>query len=58
MQFPIVLNSTPSSHKFLEQKFALSAKEAKSMMPELAKLERGEAYVLVDNEMVVAELCK
>ncbi|MGB1205559.1 MAG: T9SS type A sorting domain-containing protein [Chitinophagales bacterium] len=28
------------------------------MMPELAKLERGEAYVLVGNKMVVAELCK
>ena len=58
MQFPIVLNSTPNSHKFLEQKFGLNTQQAKTMLQEITKLQQGEAYVLVNNKPVLAQLCK
>lgn len=58
MQFPIVLNSTPNSHKFLEQKFGLNGQQAKLMLQDIAKLNQGEAYVLVGNKPVLSQLCK
>lgn len=56
MEFPIVLKSTPSSHKFLEQKFSLTPQEAKEMLQKTGKLNRGEAYILHQNKAVLVEL--
>jgi hypothetical protein len=56
MEFPIVLKSTPSSHKFLEQKFSLTPPEAKEMLLKTGKLNRGEAYILHENKAVLVEL--
>lgn len=56
MEFPIVLKSTPSSHKFLEQKFSLTSQKAKEMLLEVGKLNRGEAYLLHENKAVLVEL--
>lgn len=58
MQFPIVLNATPTSHKFLEQKFALNTQQAKLLLQDITKLSQGEAYVLVGNKPVLTQLCK
>lgn len=58
MQFPIVLNATPNSHKFLEQKFGLNTQQAKLMLQDITKLNQGEAYLLVDNKPVLSQLCK
>lgn len=58
MEFPIVLRSSPKSHKFLEQKFGLSGKEAKKMLGELSGLERGEAFVKDKNSLKFVELAK
>ncbi|MCC6723773.1 MAG: DUF87 domain-containing protein [Saprospiraceae bacterium] len=58
IEFPIVLKSTPNSHKFLEQKFSISPNKAKDMLHELGKLQRGEAYVMSNGEPRLIELCK
>ena len=58
MQFPIVLNATPTSHKFLEQKFALNTQQAKLLLQDITKLNQGEAYVMVGNKPVLTQLCK
>jgi DNA helicase HerA-like ATPase len=58
IQFPIVLRSNPKSSKFLQQKFMLSAQQAKEMLIDIGKLGRGEAYIWADNKPVIAELCK
>jgi type IV secretory pathway VirB4 component len=57
MEFPVVLKSSPKSHKFLEQKFGLSSKEAKKMLGELSSLERGQAFVK-DESLKLVELTK
>jgi ABC-type oligopeptide transport system ATPase subunit len=56
LEFPIILKSTPKSHKFLEQKFSLKSNEAKDMLQELGKLERGEAYILFENKPILVKL--
>lgn len=58
MEFPIVLKSTPKSHKFLQQKFALNPTNAKSMLKKLSLLDKGEAYVLHDKVVKRVDLCK
>lgn len=58
IEFPMVLKSTPNSHKFLEQKFSLSSQRAKEMLHEVGKLNRGEAFVLDGGKAVLVELCK
>lgn len=58
IEFPMVLKSTPNSHKFLEQKFSLSAQKAKEMLYEIGKLNRGEAFVLENGKPILVELSK
>lgn len=58
LEFPIILKSTPKSHKFLEQKFSLSSQEAREMLQKLGKLERGEAYLLYDGKPILVSLTK
>lgn len=58
LEFPIVLKSTPKSHKFLEQKFSLVSSEAKDLLREVGKLNRGEGYLLWEKKGVWGELCK
>lgn len=58
LEFPIVLKSTPKSHKFLEQKFSVSAGEAKELLKELGRLGRGEGLLLYKKQSNFAELCK
>jgi DNA sulfur modification protein DndE len=56
VQFPIVLGCTPSSHKFLEQKFSLNAKQAKDMLVDIGRLPRGEAFVLEQGQPTLVKL--
>jgi|GEM_PF-1510451 hypothetical protein len=58
LEFPVVLKSTPKSHKFLEQKFSLSAGEAKELLKEVGKLEQGESYLLFNKNLNLVKLCK
>ncbi|MCU0329231.1 MAG: DUF87 domain-containing protein [Chitinophagales bacterium] len=58
LEFPIILKSTPKSHKFLEQKFSLSSQEAREMLQKLGKLERGEAYLLFEKKPILVNLTK
>lgn len=58
LEFPIVLKSTPKSHKFLEQKFSLTAGEAKELLKGVGKLERGEGFLLFNKKIEKIELCK
>jgi energy-coupling factor transporter ATP-binding protein EcfA2 len=44
LEFPIVLKSTPQSHKFLEQKFSLTTSDAKDLLKKIGQLERGEGF--------------
>jgi hypothetical protein len=56
MQFPMVLGCTPSSHKFLEQKFSLSSKQAKEMLADIGRLSRGEAFILEQGQPTLVKL--
>lgn len=58
MEFPVVLKSTPKSHKFLEQKFGLETKNAKKLLSDLANLERGQAFISDNGVVKLVELCK
>ena len=58
LEFPIVLKSTPQSAKFLEQKFSISATQAKDLLKEIGKLNRGEAFLMNDGKVVLGELTK
>ena len=58
LEFPIVLKSTPQSAKFLEQKFSVSASQAKELLKDIGKLNQGEGYLLADKKLVLTELCK
>lgn len=58
LEFPIVLKSTPHSHKFLEQKFSLPTAEAKDILKKIGQLEQGEAYLVSDKKLVLSELTK
>lgn len=58
MEFPVILKSTPKSHKFLQQKFGLDSQAAKNMLYKLGDLERGEAYVMEGKKVKLVELCK
>ncbi len=58
LEFPIVLKSTPQSHKFLEQKFSLSTTRAKELLKEIGQLERGEGFLVSDKKVVLSELTK
>ena len=58
LEFPIVLKSTPQSAKFLEQKFSVSASQAKELLKDIGKLNQGEGYLLYDKKLVLTELCK
>ncbi len=58
LEFPIVLKSTPKSHRFLEQKFSLASGEAKELLKEVGKLERGEAFLISGKGVGKGELCK
>ena len=56
VQFPMVLGCTPSSHKFLEQKFSLSTKQAKEMLSDIGRLPRGEAFILEQGQPTLVKL--
>lgn len=58
MEYAVVLKSTPSSSKFLQQKFSISATEAKELLKKIGKLNKGDAFVLHDNKVLLSELCK
>ena len=58
MEFPVVLKSTPKSHKFLQQKFGVNKTEAKKLLSDLANLDRGQAFVFDDGNVKLVELCK
>jgi len=58
VEFPIILKSTPSSHKFIEQKFALTATKAKTLLRDIGSIERGEAYINENNKIILVELTK
>lgn len=58
IEFPIILKSTPSSHKFIEQKFSLKANKAKELLRQVGSLERGEAIVNHNGNIILAELAK
>ncbi|MDI9311208.1 MAG: ATP-binding protein [Limnohabitans sp.] len=55
IEFPIILKSTPSSYKFIEQKFSMSAQKSKELLREIGTIERGEAYI---SKNILVELCK
>lgn len=56
VQFPIVLGCTPSSYKFLEQKFSLNSKQAKDMLNDIGRLPRGEAFILEQGQPTLVKL--
>jgi hypothetical protein len=58
IEFPIVLKSTPKSGKFLEQKFGLSAAEAKKALGRIGNFTTGEALILHDKQPLFVELSK
>lgn len=58
IEFPIILKSTPSSHKFIEQKFGLQTQKAKELIYDIGKLNRGEAMLLHNNNVLRVDLCK
>ncbi|HWY13025.1 MAG TPA: hypothetical protein VN026_16940, partial [Bacteroidia bacterium] len=58
IEFPIILKSTPNSHKFIEQKFSLKAQNAKELLREIGTLKRGEAYLNNLGSITLAELVK
>ena len=58
IEFPIVLKSQPSSHKFIEQKFSVNANKAKDLLRQVGTIERGEGFVAVKGEIILAELSK
>ena len=58
LEFPIVLSCKPQSHRFLEQKFSLTTQEAKELLRDVGKLNRGEGYLLWGKGVVLGELCK
>lgn len=58
LEFPIVLKSTPKSHKFLEQKFSLSSLVAKEVLKEVGRLERGEGFTIGLDKPKQILLCK
>ncbi len=58
LEFPIVLKSTPKSHKFLEQKFMLGTAEAKDLLKTVGRLEIGEGFVMEDKKVVGCDLTK
>jgi len=43
LEFVFVLGCNPSSHKFLQQVFGLSAEQAKKLIREVSGLKQGEA---------------
>ncbi|GAB3222480.1 ATP-binding protein [Spirosoma arcticum] len=56
VQFPMVLGCTPSSYKFLEQKFSLNSKQAKDMLNDIGRLPRGEAFILEQGQPTLVKL--
>ena len=58
IEFPIILKSTPSSHKFIEQKFSLKSNKAKELLLEIGTLNRGEAVINFQGKIVLVELSK
>lgn len=58
IEFPIILKSTPSSHKFIEQKFSLKANKAKETLREIGLLDRGDAYINQNGKMILTQLVK
>jgi hypothetical protein len=59
LEFVFVLNSNPSSHKFLEQAFGLNSNEAKKLMRDVTELGQGEAFGKgKDRKLTKILLCK
>lgn len=58
LEFPIVLGCKPQSHRFLGQKFSLTTAQAKDLLREVGKLNRGEGYLLWEKKVALGELCK
>jgi len=59
LEFVYVLQSNPSSHKFLEQAFGLSTVEAKKLMSDVTELKQGEAFgKSKDQKVTKLLLCK
>ncbi|RZK23764.1 MAG: DUF1832 domain-containing protein [Flavobacterium sp.] len=58
IEFPIILKSTPSSYKFIEQKFSIPPTKAKDLLRAIGKLDRGEAFMVSKNQVVNVELVK
>ncbi len=56
IEFPIILKSTPNSHKFIEQKFSMTSSVAKDTLREVGKLERGEGIALHNKKTVTIQL--
>lgn len=44
LEFVYILNSNPSSSKFLQQSFGLTSNEARSLMRDITELSQGEAF--------------
>jgi len=59
LEFVYVLNSNPSSPKFLQQSFGLSLTEAKSLIRDVTELSQGEAFSRTkDKALTKILLCK
>ena len=59
LEFVYVLGCNPSSYKFLQQVFGLSAEQAKKLSRDVTALKQGEAYIKGDDKKpVVSELCR
>ncbi|MFQ5821497.1 MAG: ATP-binding protein [Candidatus Heimdallarchaeota archaeon] len=59
LEFVYVLGCNPSSHRFLQQVFGVSAEQAKKLMREVAALNQGEALGKgKDRKVVQLMLCK
>lgn len=59
LEFVYVLESNPSSHKFLQQSFGLSLPEAKKLMRDVTELSQGEAFSrFKDNKVIHILLCR
>jgi DNA sulfur modification protein DndE len=59
LEFVFVLGCNPSSYKFLQQVFGVSAEYAKKLMRDVTALNRGEAFGKVkDKKVVPVILCK
>lgn len=58
IEFPIILKSTPSSYKFIEQKFSLNPVKAKELLREIGTIEQGNAFLNLNNKVSLIDLCK